>query len=210
LRRAHAIAYPAGTYGVIVGEQTQPFAEVAGEADSWAEEAPSWGSCQVRMLWNHFHQHVKHKPELAHFGSELRDLLAAALPFLNRTPPTLLHNDPHPWNVLVRADGDHWGCAAWLDWEYAWVGDPNWDLVRMDLFRRQPIGPTPEAFWEGYGRAPAEPERSVYILHIFLWMANQYLHGDRQLLPTYEAALAYVQQLDVVVQSIRRLLAEAG
>lgn len=211
LRRAHAIAYPAGTYGVIVGDQVRPFAAGAGEMDDyWEAEAPSWGSCQVRMMWNHFLRLGMRQPELARVGPDLRELLAAAIPFLNRTPPTLLHNDPHPWNVLVRADGDHWGCAAWLDWEYAWVGDPNWDLVRMDLFRRQPIGPAPEAFWEGYGCAPSEPERSMYTMHIFLWMANQYLNGDRQLPPTYEAALAYVKQLGVVVKGVRRLLAKGG
>ena len=76
----------------------------------------------------------------------------------------------------------------------------------MDLFRSKPIGPTPEAFWEGYGRSPSEPERSVYEMHIYLWMANQYLNGDQHLLPTYEAAMSYLNQLGVVVKSIRRLL----
>jgi aminoglycoside phosphotransferase (APT) family kinase protein len=210
LRRAHTISYPEGTYGVIVGNQVQPFAEFAGKTGSWEAEAPTWGSCQAGMIWDHFHQLIQRKPEIAVTGPELRELLAASLPFLNRTPPTLLHNDAHPWNVLVRADGNHWYCSAWLDWEYAWVGDPNWDLVRLDLFRSQPIGPTPEAFWEGYGRSPSEPERSVYEMHIFLWMANQYLNGDRHLLPTYEAAMAYVNQFHLVVKEIRRLLAESG
>lgn len=203
LRRAHRISYPPGTYGVIVGSQVQPFAGCAGNVDTW-------GHCQIRMILDHFHQCVRHKPDLACIGDELRDVLTRSLPFLNRTPPTLLHNDAHPWNVLVRSEDDHWYCCAWLDWEYAWVGDPNWDLVRMDLFRRKPIGPTPLAFWEGYGRAPAEPERSVYELHIFLWMANQYLDGDRHLLPTYEAAMAYVNQLDVAVKRLRTILAESA
>ena len=86
------------------------------------------------------------------------------------------------------------------------MGDPNWDLVRMDLFRRKPIGGTPDAFWEGYGRYPAEPERSVYELHIYLWMANQYLNGDRHFPPTYAAALAYVDRLDSAVHGIRNWL----
>src|SRR5579872_35455 len=37
LRRAHAISYPAGTYGIIVGDHIQPFAEHS----SWEGEAPS-------------------------------------------------------------------------------------------------------------------------------------------------------------------------
>ena len=76
----------------------------------------------------------------------------------------------------------------------------------MDLFRRKPIGATTSAFWEGYGRYPAEPERSVYELHVYLWMANQYLSGDRHLLPTYEAAMAYVDRLDEAVRGIRAWL----
>lgn len=209
LRRAHSICYPQGTSGVIVGNQVQPFVEFAGEAGSWGDEARTWGHGQIRMILDHFYQCVRRKPDLASIGDELRNVLTGSLPFLNRTPPTLLHNDAHPWNVLVRSDDDHWHCCAWLDWEYAWVGDPNWDLVRMDLFRCKPIGPTPLAFWEGYGRSPSKPERSVYELHIFLWMANQYLNGDRQLLPTYEAAMSYVNRLDGVVKGIRRLLAES-
>ena len=82
--------------------------------------------------------------------------------------------------------------------------NPTWDLVRMDLFRRKPIGSTPDAFWEGYGAVPREPERSIYELHIYLWMANQYLDGDRQLMPTYAAAMRYVERLDEVVQTLKR------
>ncbi|HLJ80180.1 MAG TPA: phosphotransferase, partial [Ktedonobacterales bacterium] len=118
LRRAHAISYPAGTYGIIVGDHIQPFAEHS----SWEGEAPSWGHCQIHMIVDHFHQLSKKKLELAHIDQELQRTLAASLPFLNRTPPTLLHNDSHPWNVLVRPMGEQWQCAAWLDWEYAWVG----------------------------------------------------------------------------------------
>jgi aminoglycoside phosphotransferase (APT) family kinase protein len=210
LRRTHSISYPEGTSGVIVGDQVQPFTEFARHIGSWEDGVPTWGHCQIRMIVDHFHQLMSRKPEIARTGDELRAMLTEALPFLNRTPPTLLHNDAHPWNVLVRSDKDHWHCCAWLDWEYAWVGDPNWDLVRMDLFRSKPIGPTPQAFWEGYGRPPSEPERSVYQMHIFLWMANQYLDGDRHLLPTYEAAMSYVNQLDMAVKGLRRLLAESS
>ncbi|HZD22717.1 MAG TPA: hypothetical protein VE569_04860 [Acidimicrobiia bacterium] len=83
-----------------------------------------------------------------------------------------------------------------LDWEHAWVGDPTWDLVRMDLFRLKPKGPTPNAYWQGYGRHPTEPQASFYELQINLWMANQYLDGSQALLPTYELALTYVEDLD--------------
>jgi aminoglycoside phosphotransferase (APT) family kinase protein len=195
LRRAHTISYPEGTYGIIVGNRIETFAEHFG----WDDSAPSWGHSQIHMILNHFQRLSKHLPALALVEQKLRTTLADTLPYLNRTLPTLLHNDPHPWNVLVYSDGDRWRCSAWLDWEYAWVGDPNWDLVRMDLFRRKPIGATPDAFWEGYGRYPAEPQRSVYEMQVFLWMANQFLDGDRHLPPTYEAAMTYVDRFDEAV-----------
>jgi hypothetical protein len=203
LGRAHAVAYPRGSFGIIVGDHIQPFAAHF----AWEEETPSWGHSQIHMLLDHFQRLRAHRPDLARVEEDLRGILAEALPYLNRTPPALLHNDAHPWNVLVQADEDEWRCVAWLDWEYAWVGDPNWDLVRMDLFRRKPIGATPDAFWEGYGRSPAEPERSVYTLGIYLWMADQYLTGDRHLLPTYQAAMAYVDCIDDVIHGIRAWLA---
>jgi aminoglycoside phosphotransferase (APT) family kinase protein len=202
LRLAHAISFPQGTYGIIVGDHVQPFAE----AGSWEERAPSWGHSQLHMTLDHFQQLCVHMPHLKIVDREVRETLTESLPYLNRMSPTLLHNDPHPWNVMVRLEGDHWQCSAWLDWEYAWVGDSNWDLVRMDLFRRKPIGGTPDAFWEGYGRYPTQPERSVYEMQIYLWMANQYLNGDRHLPPTYKAAMAYVDHLDTAIKDIRRWL----
>jgi aminoglycoside phosphotransferase (APT) family kinase protein len=204
LRRVHAISYSEGTYGIIVGRRIEPFAQFW----SWEEAAPTWGHSQMHMILDHFQQLSKHMPHLACVDQELRRTLAETLPFLNRARPTLLHNDAHPWNVRVHFEGDQWQCAAWLDWEYAWVGDPTWDLIRMDLFRRTPIGATPDAFWEGYGHYPAEPERSVYTMSFYLWMANQYLSGDRYLPPTYEAAMAYVERLDAEIRRIHAMLGE--
>lgn len=95
---------------------------------------------------------------------------------------------------------------AWLDWEYAWLGDPAWDHASMDIFRLKPIGPTPAAFFEGYGAVPKDPERTIYELSIYLWMANQYLDGEvdeeRVLMPTYEAAMRYLGRVDEVMGRI--------
>jgi aminoglycoside phosphotransferase (APT) family kinase protein len=202
LRRAHTISYPLGTYGVIVGSQVETFAEHG----CWEEQAPSWGHSQIHMILDHFQRLSRRMPALRSVDQNLRTTLADMLPLLNGSPPTLLHNDAHPWNVLVFPEGGQWKCSAWLDWEYAWVGDPDWDLVRMDLFRRKPIGATPDAFWEGYGRHPAEPQRSVYEMQVYLWMANQYLEGDRHLPPTYAAAMAYVDRLDEALRGIQAQL----
>lgn len=198
LRKVHSIQLPDGCSGVIVGEGVQPF------------EEGSWGKF-------HYHQAVRHAENLLKRDSgfsfdlaSMKRVLKQAIPVLNERPLVLLHNDPHPWNVLVREVAGQWTCSAWLDWEYAWAGDPTWDLARLDLFRFKPIGPTPAAFFEGYGKAPKDPERTIYELSIYLWMANQYLDGEvdeeRVLMPTYEAAMQYLARVDEAVERIDRAL----
>lgn len=66
------------------------------------------------------------------------------------------------------------------------------------------------AFFEGYGSAPKDPERKIYELAIYLWMADQYLDGEvdeeRVLMPTYEAAMRYLGRVDEAVVKIDRAL----
>ncbi len=201
LRNVHSIRLLDGCSGVIVGERVQPF------------EEGSWGDF-------HFHQAIQHANHLLkrdvglHFDlPSMKNVLKQAVPLLNESPVVLLHNDPHPWNVLVNEVAGHWTCSAWLDWEYAWSGDPVWDLVRTDLFRLKRIGPTPDAFYEGYGAFPREPNRSIYELSINLWMADQYLDGEideeRVLMPTYEAAMQYLGRIDEAVVRIGNELERA-
>ncbi len=198
LRRVHAIHLPDRCPGLIVGERIQPY------------EEGSWGEF-------HYHQAVRHAENLLKRDSGLRFDLASmkrvlkqAVPLLNERPLALLHNDPHPWNVLVHEEAGQWGCSAWLDWEYAWSGDPTWDLARLEIFRLKPIGPTPAAFFEGYGNAPQDPERTIYELSIYLWMADQYLEGEvdeeRVLMPTYEAAMRFLGRVDETVERIGRAI----
>ncbi len=61
----------------------------------------------------------------------IRDTLRSAWPFPHRNPPTLLHGDYWPGNILWR-DGR---LAAVVDWEDAALGDPLADLAiaRLDL-----------------------------------------------------------------------------
>ena len=194
LRKVHSIRLPDSCPGVIVGDRVQPF------------EEGSWGDF-------HYHESVRHASNLLKRDMGLRFDLASmkrvlkqAIPVLNERPLVLLHNDPHPWNVLVNEAVGYWECSAWLDWEYAWSGDPAWDLARLDLFRLKPIGPTPAAFFEGYGIAPKDPEKTIYELAIYLWMADQYLDGEvdeeRVLMPTYEAAMRYLGRVDEAVVKI--------
>jgi aminoglycoside phosphotransferase (APT) family kinase protein len=55
------------------------------------------------------------------------------VPLLDSRPVRLLHNDSHPWNILVDSVCGDWRVTGWLDWEFAWSGDPAWDIARLDI-----------------------------------------------------------------------------
>ncbi len=182
LRRAHTICFPEGDYGVIVGDQVVPAVD------------GSWGEWQVENLLYHAHK-LTRQHGIQMDTTRLDSVLKKGLPSLNESASFLLHNDPHPWNVLVDENLE-WSCSGWLDWEYAWVGDRTWDLVRMDVWRMCPMQ-TPESFWEGYGEKPKEPNRSIYQMSIYLWQASEELNdpssGPRH---TRGQALKYLKNLD--------------
>ena len=190
LKQAHSIRLSENTAGVIVGNTLKPFPE------------GSWGHYHLHNTLHHARRVLAFRPNFRIDLDLLESILIYAIPILDDTSFVLLHNDPHPWNVLVQERGGTWACTAWLDWEYAWVGDPTWDLVRMDIFRVKPLGPTPSDFYEGYGAYPQEPHRSIYELAIYLWMYNQYLSGDRALMPTYKAAMKYMDHIGMSIQTI--------
>ncbi len=198
LRKVHSIQLPDRYAGLIVGQRIQPFDE------------GTWGEFHYHQAIRHAENLLKRELGIRFELSSMKRVLKQAVPLLNERPLALLHNDPHPWNVLVHETDGQWRCSAWLDWEYAWSGDPTWDLARLEIFRLKPIGPTPAAFCEGYGIVPNDPEWSIYELSIYLWMANQYLDGEvdeeRVLMPTYKAAMRYLGRIDEVVERIGRAL----
>lgn len=175
LARVHRIQIGDGRSGVISGREVRPFPE------------GSWGHWQLANA-------VAHSEEVAGRGEYdvdpvlVRRVYQRALPLFDERPVRLLHNDPHAWNVLVAKDGADWRCTGWLDWEFAWAGDPDWDLARLDIFRLRDIGPTPSSFYDGYGSGPVPVVSELYEFAIMLWMSNQAATGDRVLLPTYERA----------------------
>lgn len=137
----------------------------------------------------------------------LSEVLTGAIRYLDAVEPCLVHNDTGPWNVLVDTDSDGWRCSAWLDWEFARVGDPDWDLAKVDLLRNRPIGPAHAAFWEGYGRQPDEPNRTVYRILIALWKAAEHVRGgSTAMLPTRQWASTYVRELPERLAELRQLL----
>lgn len=193
LRRIHACPPPPGGQGVIVGTEVRPFSE------------GSWASWQEANAFAHASTAAARVPDVVD-PNRIRALFHRARPLIERQPTALVHNDAHAWNVLVREEPTGWRCVAVLDWEFAWVADPAWDLVRMDVFRVDDIGPTPAAFFDGYGYEPDPLVGDLYRLAIMLWMSNQAADGDDGLVPTYCAAATYLANLPQTVTSIEARL----
>lgn len=187
LARAHRIQFEPGVSGWITGEQVTPFSQ------------GSWGAFVIEEALRHGQRLVDRGLEID-LGA-VRHLMTEVRPELDRVTMGLLHNDLHAWNVLVDQSEVGWCCSGWLDWEYAMVGDPVWDLVRMDVFRLKPIGATPQAFYDGYGDTHGQRFREIYEMSILLWLADEYLDGvdagepdsNRTMIATYRMAMAYAE-----------------
>jgi len=159
LRLAHA-ANPFGEVaGEIVGNELRPF------ETSWSE----WNAREIRT-----HTARLRELDAIDVDAAMRiQRICDRLPKLLGEPaPVLAHNDAHPANVLVAVRDGAWHLAAWIDWEYAWVADPEWDLARFAFFGAAQVGAVPESFWSGYGRRPSPVRNAVYELHMVTWLAG--------------------------------------
>lgn len=180
LRKVHTVQFAEGEFGVIVGNRVEQPA-----ADSWA----NW---RMHNLLHHARE-LNDTHGLRMPIDELGSVLEDALPRFDVFQPCLLHNDAHVWNVLVDTNSTGCRCTGWLDWEYAWVGDPNWDLARTDIWRIRDIGATPESFWDGYGALPDEPHFTFHQMSLYLWIANEQLSTPTlHPSPSHQKALEYV------------------
>lgn len=192
LARVHGIRISAdGRAGVIAGREVRPFAE------------GSWGQWQLANA-------VAHSRKVAGRGGynvdpdRVRSIYERAVPLLDKRPVRLIHNDPHPWNILVGGSGELWGCTGLLDWEFAWAADPAWDVARLDAFRLKDIGATPPAFDSGYRSARDPVVSQLYEFAIMLWMSNQDAAGDQLLRPTYRRVHEYLSDADAVLARFER------
>ena len=163
-----------------------------------ADEPATWGEWHVDNTRRHATE--------ARISDEQRrraiDLAEVARPLLDAAPRRLIHTDANAWNVLIGPDRR----AVWLDWEFAWFADPSYDFVRMVNARKTDIGPTPQAFFDGYGVAgPPQPLHDFYTLGFMLWMHNERVHVDRTM-HSYDVADAYVADLDRHVEDVERAL----
>jgi len=175
--------------GVIIGTEVRPFQE-----GGWGEWHLANALAHSRRIAARGHYHVK--------PDRVARLFSRAVQLLDARPIRLLHNDTHAWNILVHQAEGRWRCTGWLDWEFAWMGDPAWDVARLDLFRIRDIGKTPPAFQEGYGAARVPVVSELYELAIMLWMSNQADDGDTTLLPTYRNAHEYLLHADATLMTL--------
>lgn len=196
LAEIHDIEIGDGQAGVITGNKVRPFIE------------GNWGRWQVANAIAHCEQ-VARRGTYDIDPDRVHTLYQRAAPLFDNRPIRLLHNDPHAWNVLVAMNAGRWRCTGWLDWEFAWTGDPAWDLARLDIFRTKDIGPTPDSLYAGYGAGPAPIVSDLYELAIMLWMSNQAATGDQTLLPTYRRAHRFLLQAPAVLTHIEHLVTHA-
>ena len=195
LARIHQIRLsPDGRAGMIAGRRVRPFAE-----GSWGRWQLANAAAQSRQVARRGRYDVDQE--------RVRRVYHRAVPLLDSRPVRLLHNDPHPWNILVDAAEGRWHCTGWLDWEFAWTGDPAWDVARLDIFRLKDIGPTPAGFAMGYGSPRVPVVSDLYEFAIMLWMSNQEAAGDEVLGPTYHRAHQYLSGAGAVLSRLEQLLA---
>lgn len=190
LRRTHEMRPLGDRPGEIVGLELKPF-------------EPNW----PRWLAAELARHATRLRELrvidgATFGRVVS--IAQQLPdLLDLDEAVLLHNDAHPANVLVHRSEAGWELAAWIDWEFAWVGDPDWDLTRFEFIGTAQVGEIPAAFWEGYGRRPDRARARIYELFFTTWLAG--IRSEKRPVTAPELfARERVSQLDQLLSEIER------
>lgn len=193
LAAVHAIQVGDGTAGMIAGREVRAFPE------------GSWGRWQLANAINHATR-VASRGMYRLDVDRVESIFQRAVALFDARPVRLLHNDPHAWNVIVDQSGGRWRCIGWLDWEFAWAGDPAWDVTRLDIFRSKDIGPTPQSFYEGYGYDPGPIVGDLYELAILLWMSNEAATGDQIMTPTYRRAHHYLQQAPAVLSRLEQRL----
>lgn len=161
LRRVHAIPPPARTPGWLTHEGVLPY-----ETGSWAgwirTQAVSWAIAVRRAA-----------PDVPVDVNACGGFLSKAAQLLEARPLALIHGDACAWNAVVTPHRGAWRFAAWLDWEFAQIGDPAWDVVWMSLCRHQDIDPIPNAFFEGYGERVPQAIAGIYELIFHLWRAGE-------------------------------------
>jgi len=175
--------------GLLVAGGVEPF------ADGWAR----WHVDNTRA---HAESLARDRPELAIDVDRCVGVVESARPLLDARPIRLIHTDANPWNVLVTDEQ-----ATWVDWEFAWLGDPIYDFARLTLARKRDLGRVPDALFDGYGDDPTrDPVFAVYALGFHLWMANEALSPLLPLQTTYTNAARDLRNLPAHLDTLEQLV----
>lgn len=192
LRAVHEIVPPSHLHDLLAGgPQRGP--------SSWYERVAAEVDAHLALV-------RETRPELEVDAGRVRRLFEQARPLLAARPTRLLHGDAQPWNVLVDHTEGRWVCSALLDWEFAELGDPIWDLVRFHRLRRRPLGPSPRAFFTGYGQRGPTAVWTLYELALYLWQAVDVDAWDESL-PSHRLADAYMAELPTHLAQLEQALA---
>ncbi len=193
LRAAHEVAVPRVIAGFVTADGVAALPE------------GSFGAFHRDRLSTYAERLAGAAPGLGIDADRVAFLADRALPVVDATPLVLGHGDSHAWNVLVERGPDgRWGLSGWLDWEFAWVGDPAWDHMRMVVQRFTDFGPVPEPWWDGYGGRPPAANLAVAVLHFMLWKALDHVAGvDSR---DAAVALAWLADLPAHLDRLERLL----
>ena len=173
---------------------------VAGGVDAFEG---GWSGWHVHNTYDHAVRLSRDRPDLRIDADRCAAVVAAAAPRLDARPVRLIHTDANPWNVLVTAAPQ----ATWVDWEFAWLGDPIYDFVRLTFARKRDLGPLPPALFDGYGADPTgDPVFALYELGFHLWMGNEALAPLLPLQATYDTSERYLRDLDSRLARLESLL----
>jgi len=204
MRRIHQVRLPGWVAGEIVGDRVVPF--VGTSADSNVNTL-TWGHYILDDL----------PQELASLAQELglpavdthrvTPMVDVARRHLDALVPVLMHNDPRLANILVDRRDGRWQCTGWLDWEFARVGEPSFDLARLDLARSPSEPAVPAAFWAGYGDPPDPLNLAVSRLAVALWFGRAGGCSDEP--DRYAPARTYLKELHRHLDDLEQLCAGA-
>jgi aminoglycoside phosphotransferase (APT) family kinase protein len=158
-RRVHNVTFPADLRGEVTpgGEVVLRPVDALAEMHGWIDEiAP-------RLRLAH--------PRSAQALSRLHDLAGRCAAPLREAKTYLLHGDVNMWNIILGETR-----ATLIDWDEPRVGDAAMQVALLDkhahLFDGQGLH---SAFYEGYGRRPAEPNFSLHrIVQALRWMADDW------------------------------------
>jgi len=96
---------------------------------------------------------VEHREDLDRITARIDELAEPAR--MRSDERAICHADIHPWNVLVRANGD----IAIVDWDDAMLAPRERDLMMLGIFAEPGER---AAFREGYGPFDADPVLIAY------------------------------------------------